>query len=74
MPGPEARRHAQQAAIHSMRAPGRRRWQPFGREVKVDSIKTSYIESNATFLINVDRANDVPSHGKAVQVDSINPP
>jgi hypothetical protein len=39
--------------------------------VQVDSIKPSFLELNATLLMNLDRANDVSSHGRAVQVDSI---
>jgi len=39
--------------------------------VQVDNIKPSFLESNATRLTNLDRANAVSSHGGAVQVDSI---
>jgi hypothetical protein len=42
-----------------------------GRAVQVDSIKPSFLELNATRLINLDRANNVSSRGRAVQVDSI---
>jgi hypothetical protein len=41
-----------------------------GRALQDASIKPSFLESNATRLINLDRANDVPSHGTAVQVAS----
>ena len=42
---------------------------PYGRAV---SIKPSFLELNAsTHLINLDRSNNVSSHGRAVQVDSI---
>jgi len=41
--------------------------------VYVDSIKPSFLESHATRLINLGRANDVSSHGRAMQVDSIKP-
>jgi hypothetical protein len=42
-----------------------------GRAVQVASIKPSFLELNATRLINLDRANNVWSHGTAVQVGSI---
>jgi hypothetical protein len=42
-----------------------------GREVQVDSIKPPFLELNATRLINLTRANDVSSHDREVQVDSI---
>ena len=36
-------------------------------------INSSFLELNATRLINLDRANNVSSHGWAVQVDGIKP-
>ena len=39
--------------------------------MQVDSINTSFLELIATRQIDLDRANDVSSHGWAVQVDSI---
>ena len=36
-------------------------------------IKPSFLELNATRLIDSDRANDVSSHGRAAQVASIKP-
>jgi len=42
-----------------------------GRVVQIDSIKPSFLELNTTRLINLDRANDVSSHVRAVQADSI---
>jgi hypothetical protein len=42
--------------------------------VRVASIKPSFLELIATRLINLDRANDVSSHGRAAQVASISKP
>ena len=39
--------------------------------MQVASIKPSFLELNATRLMILDRANDVSSHGRAVQVASI---
>ena len=39
--------------------------------MQVDSIKPPFLELNATRLINLTRANDVSSHDREVQVDSI---
>ena len=44
-----------------------------GGAVQVACVKPSFLELNATRLITLDRANDVSSHGRAVQVDSIQP-
>jgi hypothetical protein len=44
---------------------------PRARAAQLASIKPSFLELNATRLINLDRANDVTSHGRAVKVASI---
>jgi hypothetical protein len=40
--------------------------------VRVDTIKSSFLELDTTRLIDLKRANDVLSGGTAVQVDSVN--
>ena len=41
-----------------------------GRAVQVDSVRPSCLELNATRLIILARANDVPSNGNAGQVET----
>jgi len=42
-----------------------------GRAAQADSFKPSFLELNATRMIDLDRAIDVLSNSRAVQVDSI---
>jgi hypothetical protein len=59
------------ALLMALEMPLPHRIHAHGWAVQIDPDRPSFLDLNATRLIDLDRAKDVSSHGRAAQVNSI---